>query len=242
MRFFLFFIFLFNFSYAQSGKIEYSVLVNLDMSNVPKSKVDFFNQMISDANNLKFELVYNRYISSFTNIESIANNSVSQIKMLNITRAAFAPDSDVYINYIDEKEIIKKSDGTLIKCNRKKENWEITTESKFIGKYLCYKAIQKIPFVDRKGEHKVKEILAWFAPSLPYSYGPKNFYGLPGLILELTENKTTYLASKIELLDEEIKIDFPKGKTVTKEDYDKKLETSIGGVIIGKKGEKEKGK
>ncbi|TDE52761.1 GLPGLI family protein [Flavobacterium sp. GT3P67] len=228
MRFFLFFIFLFNFSYAQSGKIEYNVLVNLDMSNVPKSKVDFLNQMVSDANNLKFELVYNRYISSFKNIESLENTTVSQIKMLNIARAAFTPDSDVYINYIEEREINKKSDGTLVGNEYGKNTWEISKESKQIAGYLCYKAIQNSPFVDRKGEHKVKEILAWFAPSLPYSYGPKNFYGLPGLILELTENKTTYFVIKIELFDKELEIDFPKGKTVTKEEYDKKVKAQLG--------------
>jgi GLPGLI family protein len=51
---------------------------------------------------------------------------------------------------------------------------------------------------------------------------------LPGLIVQLTENKTTYLASTIELNDIEISIDFPKGKTVSKEEYDKKLREQMG--------------
>ncbi|WP_346432227.1 GLPGLI family protein [Flavobacterium acetivorans] len=102
------------------------------------------------------------------------------------------------------------------------------TESKIISSYLCYKAVLKIPFVNRKGEARVNEITAWFAPSLPYSFGPKHFYGLPGLILETTENKTTFLATKITFDSNEVKIDFPKGKTITKEDYDKKLRAQMG--------------
>jgi GLPGLI family protein len=242
MRFFIYLIFLFNFSHAQSGKIEYNVLVNIDMSNVPQSKVDFFNQMVSDANSLKFELSFNKYISSFKNIESLQNNSVSHIKMLNVARAAFTPDSDVYLNHIEKREINKKGDGTMVESEYSKNDWKISTESKKIAGYLCYKAIQKLPFINRQGELIFAQILAWFAPSLPYPFGPKNFYGLPGLIIELTENKTTYLMTKIKLVDKDLEIYFPKGKTISKEEYDKKLESSMGGVIIGKKREKETNK
>lgn len=242
MRFFIYLIFIFNFSTAQSGKIEYGVLVDLDMSNVVKSKVDFFNQMMSDANSLKFELAFNKHTSSFTNIESLQNNSVSQVKMLNIARAAFTPDTDVYINHIEEKEINKKSDGTIVGGKYGKNNWKISAESKKIAGYLCYKAIKESPFTNRQGELKFTEIIAWFAPNLPYSFGPKNFYGLPGLILELTENKTTYLVTKIKLFIKDLEIHFPKGKIITKEEYDKKLESSMGGVIISRKREKEANK
>lgn len=79
-------------------------------------------------------------------------------------------------------------------------------------------------FVNRRGMNTSIPIVAWFAPSLPYSYGPKYFTGLPGLILELTDRKVTFLASSIIILkDEELPIDFPKGKTISQEDYTKKV-------------------
>ena len=75
----------------------------------------------------------------------------------------------------------------------------------------------------------VHEIVAWFAPSLPYGYGPKSFYGLPGLILELTRIRTTFLATKIVIEDKkELKIKFPVGKTTTKEAFDKQLKAQMG--------------
>lgn len=70
---------------------------------------------------------------------------------------------------------------------------------------------------------------------LPYGFGPIQFNGLPGLILELHYINTTYFATKILLSDKDIPINFPKGKTISKEEYDKKLEASMGGVIIDKK-------
>ena len=157
-----------------------------------------------------------------------------------LARLAFSTGSDFFYDKNLETEIEQKGDGTLIKTIKSYTKWDITSESKSISNYLCYKAILEITFVNRKGISGINTIIAWFAPSLPFTFGPKNFYGLPGLILELHENKTTYLVTKIVLSSKEIKIDFPEGKTISKEEYDKKLEASMGGVIIGKKREKEK--
>jgi GLPGLI family protein len=63
----------------------------------------------------------------------------------------------------------------------------------------------------RNEKGKNVTIITWFAPSLPYGYGPKDYNNLPGLILELTEKETTYYASKINITNgTETKIDFPK--------------------------------
>ena len=58
---------------------------------------------------------------------------------------------------------------------------------------------------------------------MPFSFGPLQFHGLPGLILELNKDYTTYSVQKIVLLDEQINIDFPKGKTISIEEYEKAI-------------------
>lgn len=146
--------------------------------------------------------------------------------MEKIATAGFS-SPEIYIDYENKLEIYVR-DGTLVEVKDNEAKWDITTETKVIETYTCYKAIQKTPFIDRHGKSKVREVIAWFAPSLPYAYGPKNFYALPGLILELTENRTTFLATKISLNKKEINIVFPKGKRVTKEEYEKKLKTQMG--------------
>ncbi|WP_378184050.1 GLPGLI family protein [Aquimarina sp. SS2-1] len=72
--------------------------------------------------------------------------------------------------------------------------WILTEETKQIDQYLCYKAVLKN--IDKKIE-------AWYTKDIKASHGPKGYYGLPGLILELTEGKKTVRFHKIHLAPEE---------------------------------------
>jgi GLPGLI family protein len=70
-----------------------------------------------------------------------------------------------------------------------------------------------------------KEIIvtAWYTMDVPVPQGPENYWGLPGLILEVSDGKTTILCSKIVINPKEKKeIKAPKnGKVVTQKEYDK---------------------
>ena len=44
---------------------------------------------------------------------------------------------------------------------------------------------------------KTDEVTAWYTPQIPVSQGPGEFWGLPGLILEINDDKTTILCTKI---------------------------------------------
>ena len=65
------------------------------------------------------------------------------------------------------------------------------------------------------------EIEAWYTPMIPVSQGPSDYWGLPGLILEVSVDDTTLLCSKIVMNPKEkIKIEAPnKGKVVSKKQY-----------------------
>ncbi len=54
-------------------------------------------------------------------------------------------------------------------------------------------------FMDMVEMPKDKTITAWYTPEVPVSQGPENYYGLPGLILEVTDGVTTILCSKVVL-------------------------------------------
>lgn len=235
-----------NILFAQSGIVVYSIQLDTTDHNKTSSKLtkqwaDINMKMKEYAMLQQFELIFDKNQSSFKYIERLNSDINFDDKINKISKSAYTSNDDVYVNVNSNTEISQKRDGTIVQDNVTK-NWEILNESKKIGGYLCYKAILKSPYVNRFGESKIKITEAWFTPSIPYSYGPKNFYGLPGLILELRENRTTYLATKIEFFDKDLEINFPKGKTVTKEEYDRRLESSVGGVILGKKREKEKQK
>ena len=214
--------------FAQSGKILYEVKVGIDLNTVDKKYVELFTEIIDYGNSQQFELLFNNEQSSFIHIDKLSNNPNFDKNTELIARTFMNSSSDVYIDYGNRKVILKEPDGTLIENEFISLNWEITTESKAIGKYLTYKATKKDHYIGSKGQIKTLEVIAWFAPILPYKFGPINHYGLPGLILELTENKTTFLATKIQLKDKESIIDFPNGNTITKEEYEKKLKAQMG--------------
>ncbi|HLV15042.1 MAG TPA: GLPGLI family protein [Xanthomarina sp.] len=84
--------------------------------------------------------------------------------------------------------------------------WQLLSEKKVIDDIECYKATTN--FRGRKWE-------AWYAPSLPYPAGPYKFGGLPGLIINLSDEtkKYNFAVTKIEFLKEELyqnKFDFFK--------------------------------
>ncbi|MGM5468768.1 GLPGLI family protein [Flavobacteriaceae bacterium LMO-SS05] len=65
------------------------------------------------------------------------------------------------------------------------------------------------------------EVTAWYTPQIPVNQGPDEYWGLPGLILEINAGRTTILCSKI-VINPQNKEDIKspsKGKIVTKQEY-----------------------
>ncbi|MBL4606122.1 MAG: GLPGLI family protein [Flavobacteriaceae bacterium] len=132
----------------------------------------------------------------------------------------------------------------LITEKMEQPKWELGTETKKIGKYTCYKATmikvnndfdfssfgrnrnnQKKDSTKTKTEEKSKirtvTVTAWYTPEIPVSTGPEDYWGLPGLILEINAGRTTMLCTEIVLNpSEKVEIKAPrKGDKVTREKY-----------------------
>ena len=84
---------------------------------------------------------------------------------------------------------------------------------------VASKALDTEAEIEEKEE--MVEVIAWYSPMIPVSQGPTEYWGLPGLILELSAGNTTMLCSKIVMNPEEkIEIKRPtKGEVVTKKEY-----------------------
>ncbi|WP_223034799.1 GLPGLI family protein [Hanstruepera marina] len=78
-------------------------------------------------------------------------------------------------------------------------------------------------------EVNMTQIVAWYTPQIPVSHGPLEYWGLPGLILEVNAGNTTMLCSKIVMNPtEKNKIEAPdKGKEVTKMEYQEIITTKM---------------
>ncbi|TYA74739.1 GLPGLI family protein [Seonamhaeicola marinus] len=140
--------------------------------------------------------------------------------------------------FLQEQEVFGKK--FLITDSIPEFEWKMTGESKQIGQYTCFKAEgTKIKYgLDvnfrrpRPGEENKEEqpekkknivdVVVWYTPQIPVSQGPSDYWGLPGLILEVNEGRTTILCSKIIMnTDDKETIKVPsKGKKVSREEFD----------------------
>ncbi|MFT5253120.1 MAG: GLPGLI family protein [Flavobacteriales bacterium] len=217
-----------NYSQSLSGKVIYKIQFidnHVDLKNSPDREL--IENTIEIANKQTTTLLFNRTQSSTILDQYLIQDTGGNTGLRKwAQKMAFIQTvgSDYFYDKVSNTAVERNNSGTLVKKTNKKLEWDITTESKMIGDYLCYKAIYLDKFINRLGKNTSVPITAWFAPSLPYGFGPKYFNGLPGLILELEDRETTFLASSIIISNEsEATIDFPKGKTVSQEDYTKKV-------------------
>lgn len=83
-------------------------------------------------------------------------------------------------------------------------------------------APKKTNFMDEIDMPKEITVTAWYTPEIPLNQGPEGYWGLPGLILEVNDGKTTILCSKVVLNSKEkTEIKQPSnGKVVTQKEYD----------------------
>ena len=145
--------------------------------------------------------------------------------------------NDVYYKNIKEKRISEKSDlmgkGFLIKDDLQTFDWEMTGETKNIGNYTVYKAIwerevENVSMTMVNGESKEttemkkRTTTAWYTLDIPISNGPRQYGGLPGLILEINDGNQTIVCTEIVLNPEDKpNIKEPeKGKVVSREKFE----------------------
>jgi len=140
--------------------------------------------------------------------------------------------------YARENDLMGKA--FLIKDSLNKLDWKLEKESKMIGQYAAFKAtaIRKIEpnaFTAMRRRRNTENdstavakepteeiITAWYTPQIPVSQGPDEYWGLPGLILEVNAGRTVILCTKIVINPKEgLEIDQPdKGKEISRKDYE----------------------
>lgn len=159
--------------------------------------------------------------------------------------------------YTVDKEFMGKE--FLVKDTLTQLKWKMEGETRQIGGYNCFKATavravsksdirnfrpkdnpekatgktDKEKTTSLMAEIEIPEnvtVTAWYTPEIPVSQGPENYWGLPGLILEASDGRTSILCSKVVLNPKEkTAIKAPaNGKVVSQAEYDeialKKLE------------------
>ena len=198
------------------------------------------------------------YVLNFNKVESTfqEEDKIDAISGATDSWGQNFSQGDQYKN-VKENALVQKQEfygkQFLVKDNLQPIVWKMGKESKQIGQYMCFKATASIPSADlswysfswsdlrtetapdssnvvTEEEIKMTEVEAWYTPQIPVGHGPGEYWGLPGLILEVSAGNTTMLCTKIVMNpSEKIKIEAPdKGKEITKEEY----KSTIAGKML----------
>lgn len=152
-------------------------------------------------------------------------------------------------SYTVDKDFMGKE--FLVKDSLPNLKWKMESETRVIGGYNCFKATavrpasktdfrnlrpkkedtatakpadaaKKTSFMDEMDMPKEVIITAWYTPEIPVNQGPENYWGLPGLILEVNDGKTVILCSKV-VLNSKVKADIKaptNGKVISQKEFD----------------------
>ena len=250
-NFYFFFLMLFasHFGiYAQDfqGEATYfsKTTVNMDFGGrqIPEDRKKEIIQRMKEANERTYILTFDKSTSIYKEEERLEQpgnqRGGGRFGMMS------GAGGDYYKDVRDGRYLVKNElFGKIFLVDDKLPilEWKLGGETKQIGNYTAFKATAtrtikrpNMRAIFRRGgdndENKEEEftekeieITAWYAPNVPVNQGPGEYWGLPGLILEVKDDVTVILCTKLVLNPTEKKeIKAPsKGKTVTQEEYDK---------------------
>lgn len=232
------------------GRATYMSKTTMDMSRFDKMPEERKKQMMARMKNFlekTYTLSFTRQESSFKeNVKLAAPGTAKGPRWAVISNGQGTIYKNVKENRIVE-ELETFSKRFLIIEKMEQLNWKLGSETKKIGQYICYKAtltredtnVDYASIFRQRGRNnnakkdstqtkkkevntpKMETITAWYTPQIPVSTGPQNYYGLPGLILEINAGRTTMLCTEVVINPEDkIEIKEPKkGKQVTREEY-----------------------
>jgi len=231
-----------NFQGIATYKTKRNVDLKLDSTSMNSDLQKQMQEMLKKRFQKTFKLFFDKEASVYKEDESLSPPQVGS-SAIQIQVVGTGGGSDIlYKNtkhntFTDQKDVLGKI--FLVKDTLKSHNWKLEPSTKYIGEYKCYKAtftreVEVVSHANFSGASKSKEettkqqqetqtVTAWYTPQIPVNNGPADYYGLPGLILEVNTGQQQIVCSKIILNPKEkVTIKEPtKGKEINQADYDK---------------------
>jgi len=227
-------------AYAQglSGRVNYktaaSIKISMDSTKMSLDVIKDLLKQLKQQMEHEYTLSFTQSESNWKQIESLgsgpATASSSGAKIMIQTgsegRLLYKNVGEQF--YLEEEDLMGKP--FLVMDSLRVYDWELTGNTKKIGEYEVQEA-KYSRIIDSKSFSMGMEemeltkdtinVTAWFAPQIPVSHGPADFWGLPGLILELQKEGRTYIADRIVLNPTDpVTIEVPKkGQKISSEEY-----------------------
>lgn len=225
------------YSQIQSGKVVYKIdpplverLIDTASVDAPKQSkeyaIKYIEKQLRVIPYLELELHFTPYESLFQAESFLTNDNTLDLKgALGATNT-----QGIYYNNLKENKYVHQRFDLpktyLVTSDLDTLEWEIHDETKEIQGYTCIKATTNII-----GSARNFPTTVWFAPDLPFPFGPKEFRGLPGLILAMDYNHYYFYAASIDLNTKSGSIKRPtRGVTIDNEAFQRKVSAYFGSI------------
>ena len=204
----------------KEGKISYERKINMHR-NLPDPQM---KSMVPEFRTDKFELIFNESVSLFRSVvddeapDPFANagggGGGARMNFRMPTANTFT-DVSKQMQY-EERAFFEKE--FLIIDSLKQYKWKLSEETKTIAKQLCKKATTMITAPQMRmrvsigggGNNtdtaantprapKETELVVWYAENIPVSFGPDNYSGLPGVIMEIDQDNGATVTTAVEV-------------------------------------------
>jgi GLPGLI family protein len=240
-----------------SGLATYqsSAAVTIDMGDkVSEAEQERMQNELMKKLQKEYELHFNGNEASWRKVEKLAatpnKSSNSGLGFLMMSSGA----QGVLYKNVAEKVYERGEDlmgkAFIIRDSLPQYNWKLTDETKKIGSYNCQKAIHSKVVETKKFSTDMEEMEtgidtvkteAWFTLDIPVSNGPNNFYGLPGLILEVKTGRQVVICTRVVLNPKSgVEIEKPKkGKIIDSKSYNALSEEKMQEMMKRYSGEGE---
>lgn len=205
-----------------SGYVEYkSEIVSQMIDTTTIDNKDIKQMMLQTVQKMKRQMPFASYELKFTGNKSVftMRRKMSVDNSINYEDIAGFSDADgEFFTAVDKdmrlRSFKSRNKEYIIKSNL--PEWDIINEKKNVLGYNCMKAMTK----KQLDNGNYINVVAWFTKDLPYNFGPKEFIGLPGLVLEVEERGMKFYATKIKLNNKNYKIKMPDvSKSISRKEY-----------------------
>lgn len=208
------------------GSAIYSVKsIDNPNSQIEKKMLETYPNLNLIIENLEFSLIFSQTSSIFKSVDkmSIDENAYKiALAKIDFGGAIYIEKDTIFTDVLN----IFNGRQSLLKSELNK-NWTILNETKTIDSLFCYKAIKNDKTKNQFGEFDNK-ITAWFCPKIPFSFGPLNSGGLPGLIIELHTKRAVFGLKSYNLANADKHFEpLEKKNVITEEDLIKAYNESI---------------
>ncbi len=224
--------------------------------SISMNEQEELNRQIRASMQKEYELQFNTHSSLYKEVPKM--KTMVEEQGIEVMGLGGGTEGGLYKNtrdksYAESRDIFGKL--FLVEDNLIKWDWQLKGESKKIGQYTCYKATaikstKSIRMVEKDGEEQpveqVKEVTieAWYTPEIPIIQGPGEYWGLPGFILEVRDDKLHIVCSQISVQTEELtEVEKPhKGKKVDRNTFEQIYQEKVQEMVEAYDDQRQKNK